>query len=48
MNEKEHDCPTCADWDRKKHGCTAVIHGGTPCVNWRPKETDTEDTDDAE
>ena len=44
MNEKEHDCPTCADWD-KQHGCTAVIHGGTPCVNWRQKETETEGED---
>ena len=47
MNEKEHDCPTCADWD-KKHGCTAVIHGGTPCVNWRPQENKTEGGDHAE
>ena len=38
MNEKEHDCPTCADWDKETQRCTAVIHGGTPCVDWKPRE----------
>lgn len=37
MNENEHDCPTCADWDKTTHCCTAVLHGGTPCVDWRPR-----------
>ena len=44
MSEKEHDCPTCADWNPTDY-CTAPIHGGTPCENWRPREDKTDRTD---
>ena len=40
MSENEQDCPTCADWD-PVHRCTAPIHAGTPCVNYRPKTDET-------